>query len=107
MIVKIAFEDGSTMLFGDSYKKWYTQLDEYLGKYHDKITRPKKVFFSNEKWPTKPLKWCDEDSFQQILNEDSKIKKEHPVIYNNIDFREADSNLNYIINKLIIKHQFN
>ena len=40
MIVRITFSDGKIMLFGDSYKPWTMQFDEYC---HGKVLVSKGV----------------------------------------------------------------
>lgn len=84
MIYKIEFknkdDEGTfTMLFGNSYKKWYTQLNEFIYRFYtpdgegwrweyieDKIV---KVQRSRSNWiGWGGLKWCREDVFQQELN---------------------------------------
>lgn len=71
MIVKIKIKDKEnkeyTMLFGNSYKKWFTQFEEYA-----QIHPPFEVIevsISKENWKSwGGLKWCRENQFQEELN---------------------------------------
>jgi len=65
MIIKITFVD-RVMLFGDSYKPWQMQVDEYMFKCAD---IPSKIEYSRSEWiGWGGLKWCLECNFQQELN---------------------------------------
>lgn len=71
MIVKIKFRDKNneefTMLFGNSYKKWYNQFQEYAYKFWDLEVISIEV--SKSKWKEwGGLKWCNENEFQEELN---------------------------------------
>lgn len=69
MIVRITFEDESVMMFGDSYKPWHMQMDEFMRRCADGLARPKNVEESKSKWVAwGGLKWCSEDGFQHQLN---------------------------------------
>lgn len=66
MIVKITFDDGKIMMFGNSYKNWDEQFEEYI-----RIVKSKPVKFETAKdewigWGG--LKWCREEDFQHELN---------------------------------------
>jgi len=77
--VKAGHSKTFTMLFGDSYKSWETQFEEFSYWYYTprgegwkvkniegKIINAEK---SNSKWiGWGGLKWCPEDEFQQELN---------------------------------------
>ena len=66
MIVKITFSDNRVMLFGDSYKPWTMQVEEYLW-----ISQVEPIKFEScrKKWiGWGGLKWCREESFQHQLN---------------------------------------
>tara|TARA_R110000851_G_C12713886_1_gene527633 strand:- start:88 stop:525 length:438 start_codon:yes stop_codon:yes gene_type:complete len=89
MIVKITFKDLEnkefTMLFGNSYKHWFTQFEEFINdriRWWDsndcikcdvyKITDVSKA---TDDWKGfGGLKWCDVSSFQDELNEEAKGK---------------------------------
>jgi len=68
MTIKATFPDGTTMFFGDSYRKWFDQLREYCVSW--KKPRPQ-VVKSSAKWITYGgLKWCDESYLREaLLNE--------------------------------------
>lgn len=79
MIVKIKFktEDDKeyTMMFGDSYKKWYVQFEEYV-KLH-KAYNCIDVSVSKSKWiGWGGLKWCNENEFQYELNREGRQEYE-------------------------------
>lgn len=70
-IVRIRFNENRTMLFGNSYKPWEMQLDEYLfllkrrGELEDFL----EVSVSDSEWiGWGGLKWCPEENFQHQLN---------------------------------------
>lgn len=69
-IVRVTFKEG-TMMFGDSYKPWKIQFDEYalLKKMADEKLTLQKVDVSTSKWVWfGGLKWCPEENFQHQLN---------------------------------------
>jgi hypothetical protein len=71
MIVKIKLKDETgnefTMMFGDSYKKWYIQFQEYIINF--KIYHCIDATVSQNKWiGWGGLKWCNELDFQEELN---------------------------------------
>jgi hypothetical protein len=72
MIVRVTFTDDSIMLFGDSYKPWKMQLDEYLWiakRNTGKSLEITKVESSKSKWISwGGLKWCPHEKFQKELN---------------------------------------
>ncbi|MFA4871279.1 MAG: hypothetical protein WC623_23975 [Pedobacter sp.] len=82
MIVRITFLDEQkqpyVMLFGDSYKTWDDQCQEYFYdkiKWYDKTTLTKRELFgiqkvevSRSKWVMAGLKCCGEETFQEELN---------------------------------------
>lgn len=86
MIVRITFlkTDGAefTMLFGNSYKHWSTQYEEYIcrqikhevpSELSDVIT----VEVSKSKWKSwGGLKWCASEDFQQELNREGRQEKD-------------------------------
>ncbi len=87
MIVKITFSDlddkESTMLFGNSYKNWFTQFEEYLYR-TIKWWNAKEILScdiyeiidvqkTSDKWiGYGGLKWCCELDFQAELNSEAK-----------------------------------
>jgi hypothetical protein len=71
MIIKIKFLDNDvkqfTMLFGDSYKKWYVQFEEYCRMFKPLVIL--EVHVSQANWKSwGGLKWCNENEFQHELN---------------------------------------
>lgn len=69
-IVRVTFED-RIILFGNSYKPWIVQFDEYalLCQRDGEKLRVVKVEVSNSNWVSwGGLKWCPEDKFQHQLN---------------------------------------
>lgn len=93
MIVKlelIAADGGNiTMLFGDSYKSWQTQFNEYSYTF-----KPKNLITaetSKEKWISwGGLKWCNDSNFQKELNregcQDNDPDNPKPRQYENMKF---------------------
>ena len=76
------------MLFGDSYKKWHTQMIEYLGicfcskyrgwNYEEMSGHIIKVEVSKSKWiGWGGLKWCVHDYFQHKLNREG-VQEDEP-----------------------------
>lgn len=79
MIIRITFEDLEgeeyRMMFGDSYKGWKEQVEEYLrsyvpNKYNEGcVADLLEVEVCNEKWiGWGGLKWCNANEFQKELN---------------------------------------
>jgi hypothetical protein len=67
--IKVKSKDGDifTMLFGDSYKKWNIQFNEYCSNF--KPVEILEVKTSRSEWKGwGGLKWCNELSFQYELN---------------------------------------
>lgn len=68
MIVCIKFNGGLTMMFGDSYKPWRVQFDEFCWK-NKNIGEIEQVTSCSDKWiGWGGLKWCPEEDFQHQLN---------------------------------------
>jgi len=70
MTIKATFQDGTVMLFGDSYRKWFDQLREFCNLHE--MPRPDVV-----KCPAKwisfgGLKWCSETHLAQALETEGK-----------------------------------
>lgn len=69
MIVRITFDKDLTMMFGDSYKPWTMQFDEFSWTYKNELREIKSVEVSSSKWVGwGGLKWCPEEDFQKQLN---------------------------------------
>lgn len=61
------------MLFGDSYRTWNSQLEEYCRLYKK---RPLRLEISKSSWiGYGGLKWCEEKEFQNELDEEGKGRK--------------------------------
>ena len=70
MTIKATFPDGSVVLFGDSYRRWFGQLAEYC--HHYRLPRPK-VLKCKAKWiGFGGLKWCHESRLQESLDEEGQ-----------------------------------
>lgn len=70
-IVRVRFNESWIMMFGNSYKPWEMQLEEYLFilKRKDELDTYEEVTVSDSPWiGWGGLKWCSEDNFQQQLN---------------------------------------
>lgn len=106
MIVKITFlndeEKPLVMLFGNSYKKWQTQFEEFLfseipwtGK--TEIQGIQNVEISSAQWVGwGGLKWCGEEYLQQELNREGCQEGEpdnpRPRQYKKMIFKEDSKN---------------
>lgn len=62
------------MVFGDSYKTWQMQLNEYLMMLHNRKTQYKITGLrkSNAKFVQHGLKWCSVDEYQDELKFEAK-----------------------------------
>ena len=116
MIVKVTFLDLNnerfTILFGNSYKNWFTQFEEYLFRkvkwWDDKIImncefyRIYDVSKSMEKWVGYGgLKWCLESAFQDELDHEAKgLNYRHARQYKDMCFG-YDANKFYKIKKAL------
>lgn len=92
-IIRVQFSDGWTMMFGNSYKPWTMQLEEYLfmlkrkGELNDYL----EVTVSDSPWiGWGGLKWCSEGDFQNQLNREDRQSNEpdnpNPRQYNEMRF---------------------
>ena len=70
MTIKATFPDGTVMLFGDSYRKWFDQLREFCLLH--KKPRPGVVKCSAEWIGFGGLKWCAESHLVQALETEGK-----------------------------------
>ena len=72
--------DGSTevMIFGNSYKTWREQLDEYedWGRRTDLTLVA--LYWSPERFVQHGLKWCDYEHYQEELDFEAKDLKRGP-----------------------------
>lgn len=90
MIVRITFDDNSVMLFGDSYKPWTMQSEEYIWNYKKEAISTK-FESSKDKWiGWGGLKWCSENNFQQQLDregcQDNEPDNPQPRQYSDMVF---------------------
>lgn len=88
--VKVQFttdEETYTMVFGDSYKTWQMQLQEYIYylKRKDRKFTINKLDKSSEKFRQNGLKWCDIKEYQGELTEDAL--EMHTRVRNIEDFK--------------------
>lgn len=103
MIVRITFNNGNVVLFGNSYKHWSLQFVEYMGRNfcsrdrgwneEEMLGHVKKVEVSKSKWKAwGGLKWCSHESFQQELNREGVQQDEpdnpKPRQYSDMKFEE-------------------
>ena len=77
--VKVKFVSGIEMLFGNSYRTWDDQLEEYCG-----MTRqiPEWLTYSPQPWVSfGGLKWCAPENFQGQLDKEGKGRKAESFIF--------------------------
>lgn len=91
-IVRVKFSDVRTMMFGNSYKPWTMQLEEYLfmlkrkGELDDYID----VTVSDSQWVGwGGLKWCPEKDFQHQLNREG-CQSDEPDNHNPRQYKEME-----------------
>lgn len=92
MIVKIKFDENLVMMFGDSYKPWHMQFEEWLWMHKYKEINPVSIETTIEKWiGWGGLKWCPESSMQEQLNREDCQENEpdnpNPRQYKNMKFK--------------------
>lgn len=93
-IVRVTFSD-RVMMFGNSYKPWHIQYDEYvwMRRNNGNPARLINVETSHSKWVSwGGLKWCPEDQFQSQLNregcQDNDPDNPAPRQYHKMNFKE-------------------
>jgi len=93
MIVKIKIkskeDEEYTMLFGNSYKKWFTQFEQYARMYSP--FQIISVDISKSEWKSwGGLKWCNENEFQEELNREgvqsNELDNPKPRNYSKMEF---------------------
>lgn len=93
MIVKIKIKSKDdqeyTMLFGNSYKKWFVQFEQYARMYSP--FQVLEVSIAKDEWKGwGGLKWCNEIEFQEELNREGVQEKEpdnpKPRNYSKMEF---------------------
>lgn len=99
MIVKVLFkiaDQERIMLFGNSYKTWREQYEEFFHRRHREFNgqcEPLKVWKSPARWKEfGGLKWCEEKNFQHELNREdvqgSEPDNPNPRKYSDMIFTE-------------------
>lgn len=90
--VRVTFSD-HVMMFGNSYKPWDMQYDEYIWMRKNKCSPVELVTVetSHSKWVSwGGLKWCPEERFQQQLNregcQDVEPDNPKPRTYGKMNF---------------------
>lgn len=94
MIIKITFSHGA-MMFGNSYKSWEDQVEEYMRRNAKDLEKPLKVEISKSKFIAwGGLKWCSEENFQHKLNREGcqygEPDNKNPRQYSDMLFERAD-----------------
>ena len=70
MTIKATFPNGTIMLFGDSYKRWFDQLAEYCRAYNEPRPTVQKC---STKWiGYGGLKWCAESNLKEELEDEGQ-----------------------------------
>ncbi len=89
LIVKATWSYDHVMVFGNSYKKWWVQMREYMST--QQIDYLPEIMVANEPWINfGGLKWCEWNLFQSALNEegmnrqvcDFRFRKPHIIELN-------------------------
>lgn len=102
MIVRIKMATNNTgditMLFGDSYKGWDEQFEEYIHKFSGTTTAVLGIEESSEDWVAwGGLKWCEEDAAQNLLNREGcqagDPDNPNPRIYADFKFSPASASV--------------
>lgn len=92
--VRVTFSD-IVMMFGNSYKPWEIQFDEYIWmrRNNGNPVQLINVETSQSKWVSwGGLKWCPEEKFQNQLNregcQESDVDNPNPRNYSEMNFKE-------------------
>jgi|LGVF01.2.fsa_nt_gb hypothetical protein len=109
MIVKIQFKEDLIMLFGNSYKDFDEQLEEYVRLHKKTLPYPEIVYESQSKWKGwGGLKWCAEENFQQELNREgcqsSEPDNSNPRKYSEMKFYTPSTKTIKKIIKIVDKY---
>ncbi|MEH7541798.1 spore protein H [Bacillus thuringiensis] len=112
-IVRVQFNEGHVMMFGNSYKPWEMQFDEYLWllKRNDELPSVEQVTVSDNEWVSwGGLKWCPEEMFQHQLNregcQDSEPDNPNPRQYKEMTFYK-DASTTRKVNKAVSNYKNN
>ena len=91
------------MLFGDSYKTWYDQFDEYWWKNKSKLSKPINVEVSKSMWQSwGGLKWCSSEHFQEKLNREGCQTENEPDNPNPRQYKDMKFAYNKRVTKKVI-----
>ena len=97
MIIRVALKNGNVIMFGDSYKPWEQEFQEYCwfgaSRTTDFCIRNillEKVEYCNEKFPTYGgLKWGSEAAMVQRLKEQAEQEGKKPKDYSKYVYSPA------------------
>ncbi|HFJ9376814.1 spore protein H [Bacillus cereus] len=112
-IVRVQFAKENVMMFGNSYKPWEMQFEEYLQilRQHNELTSVEQVSVSvsDNAWVSwGGLKWCPEENMQHQFNREGCQSNEednpNPRNYNEMQFY-SDVTVAEKVNKLIKKYK--
>ena len=89
MIIRVTLKSGNVMMFGDSYKPWEREFQEYCWvgasqttDFYIRNILVEKVEYCNEKFPTYGgLKWGPEAAMVQRLQEQAEQEGKKPKDY--------------------------
>lgn len=92
MTIKAHYEmengDIEVYVFGDSYKSWKTQMEEFEDYGRRKI-KLLELYKSANKFVQNGLKWCDYDHYQEELDEEAEQVGRKPRQLSNFQWQEA------------------
>lgn len=97
--VRVTFSD-RVMMFGNSYKPWDMQYDEYVWmcKQNGTELHLESVETSHSKWVWGGLKWCPEERIQELLNregcQDGEPDNPKPRQYSKMNFKKDEKAFN-------------
>lgn len=81
--VKVQFEGGD-VLFGNSYRTWDDQLEEFCARRldGDKYAIPVSITMSDSPWVSfGGLKWCSPENFQKELDREGAGRKVEDFVF--------------------------
>jgi hypothetical protein len=96
-------DDGSmlVMIVGDSYKKWFTQLTEFVYRHYGSKTegwrykdikgRLVKLERCRSHFVGGSLKWCPAEKYQEELNDEARRPSEKARQYSDMYFEEISN----------------
>lgn len=109
MIVRVTLKNGSVIMFGDSYKKWDVQFQEYcwfgavaFNNFYIRDVVVEKVEYCKEKFPTYGgLKWSTEKALIDRLKEQAASEGRQPKDYSKYAYFPAPDRMMDKINECI------